>query len=212
MKNMLFKEFRLTIHPLFYLFFLFGALLLIPQWPYLIALMYFFFMAVPNIFSTAKAQGDIDFSASLPVRRGDIVRARILSIAIMEVVQVAVAAVFAFINLSIYPQGNFLIDANVAFLGIAFMMYGVHNVVLFPMFYKTAYKVGIPTMAAIAVSVLFAGAVETAVQIVPVLRVLDGTLNAWVHYATLLIGFIVFVLLNLLAAKISVKRFERVNL
>ena len=212
MKNMLYKEFHLTISPLFYLFLLFGALLLIPQWPYLIALMYLFFMAVPNIFSMAKAQGDIDFSASLPVRRGDIVRARILSIVILEVLQIIVAAIFAVINLSIYPQGNFLMDTNAAFFGIAFVMYGIHNVILFPMFYKTAYKIGIPTFAAIAVSVLFAGAVETAVQLVPVLKVLDGTLNTWVHYATLAGGIVIFVLLNLLAAKISVKRFERVNI
>ncbi len=212
MKNMLYKEFRLTISPLFYLFLLFGALLLIPQWPYLIALMYLFFMAVPNIFSTAKAQGDIDFSASLPVRRGDIVRARIMSIVILEVLQVIVAAVFAVINLSIYPQGNFLMDTNAAFFGIAFIMYGIHNVILFPMFYKTAYKIGVPTMAAIIVAVLFAVAAEAAVQLVPALRVLDGTLNTWVHYVTLLGGIVIFVLLNLLAARISVKRFERVNI
>ncbi len=212
MKNMLYKEFRLTISPLFYLFLLFGALLLIPQWPYLIALMYLFFMAVPNIFSTAKAQGDIDFSASLPVRRGDIVRARIMSIVILEVLQVIIAAIFAVINLSIYPQGNFLMDTNAAFFGIAFIMYGIHNLILFPMFYKTAYKIGVPTIAGITVSVLFAVAVETAVQLVPFLRVLDGTLNTWVHYVTLFAGIVIFVLLNLLAAKISVKRFERVNI
>lgn len=212
MKNMLYKEFRLTIHPLFYLSFLFGALLLIPQWPYLIALMYFLFTVVPNIFTTAKAQGDIDFSASLPVRRGDIVRSRILSVVIMEVLQVIVAAIFGAINMSLYPQGNFLMDTNAAFLGIALVMYGIHNITLFPMFYKTAFKIGMPTIAAITVSVLFAIVVETAVQLVPTLKALDGTLNTWVHYAALFAGVVIFVLLNLLAAKISVKRFERVNI
>lgn len=212
MKNMLYKEFRLTIHPLFYLSFLFGALLLIPQWPYLIALMYFLFTVVPNIFSTAKAQGDIDFSASLPVRRGDIVKSRILSIAIMEVLQVVVAAIFGAINIALYPQGNFLMDTNAAFLGIAFVMYGVHNITLFPMFYKTAFKIGMPTLAAVAVSVLFAVGIETVIQIVPVLKVLDGTQNTWVQYSALFAGIVIFVLLNLLAAKISVKRFERVNI
>lgn len=212
MKTMLYKEFRLTISPLFYLFLLFGALLLIPQWPYLIALMYLFFMAVPNIFTTSKAQGDIDFSASLPVRRGDIVRARIMSIVILEVLQVIVAAIFGAINIVLYPWGNFLMDTNAAFFGIVFVMYGIHNAILFPMFYKTAYKIGIPTFAAIAVAVLFAGAVETFIQLVPFLRVLDGVVNTWVHYAALAGGIVIFVLLNLLAAKISVKRFERVNI
>lgn len=212
MKNMLYKEFRLTLHPLFYLALLFGALLLIPQWPYFIALMYFFFIVVPNIFTTSKAQGDLDFSASLPVRRGDIVKARLLSIVILELLQIVVAAVFASINAALYPMGNFLMDTNAAFIGFVFIMYGIHNVILFPMFYKTAYKIAAPTFAAIIVSVLFAGAVETAVQIIPAVRVLDGSLSTWTHYVVLIVGMVIFVLLNVMAAKISVKRFESVNL
>ncbi len=212
MKNMIYKELRLTLHPLFYVALLFGALLLIPQWPYFIALMYFFFIVVPNIFSTAKAQNDLDFSASLPVRRGDIVKARIMSIVILELLQIIVAAVFAAINVAIYPMGNFLMEPNAAFIGFALMMYGIHNVILFPMFYKTAYKIAVPTIAAITVSVLFACAAETAVQIIPAARVLDGRLSTWAHFAVLICGIVIFALLNLLAAKISVKRFEKVNI
>jgi hypothetical protein len=212
MKNMLYKEFRLTISPLFYLFMLFGALLLIPQWLYFVALMYFFFIAVPNILTTAKAQGDIDFSASLPVRRSDIVNSRIMSVVILELLQIIATSIFAVINLALYPQGNFLLDTNAAFIGFAFIMYGIHNVILFPMFYKTAYKIAVPTFAAITVSVLFAGVVETAVQVVPFLRVLDGRQDTGVHLAVLFGGIIIFALLNVLAAKMSVKRFERVNI
>ena len=61
MKNLLYKEFHLLIHPLFYLVLLFGALLLIPEWVYFVAVMYFFFIALPNIFSIGKAQNDIGF-------------------------------------------------------------------------------------------------------------------------------------------------------
>ena len=44
MKNLLYKEFRLAINPLFYLILLCGALLLIPKWIFFLALMYFFFI------------------------------------------------------------------------------------------------------------------------------------------------------------------------
>ena len=37
MNNLLYKEFRLGIHPSIYIFLSFGVLLLIPSWPFFIA-------------------------------------------------------------------------------------------------------------------------------------------------------------------------------
>lgn len=212
MINLLYKELRLTIHPLFYVFPLFGALLLIPQWPYFIALMYFFFIAVPNIFMSARAQNDIGFTASLPVARGDIVKARFLSIVLLELMQIAVAAAFGALNLAIYPGGNFLLDSNAAFFGFVFVMYGIGNLIVFPLFFKTACKIGGPALLASLALVLFAVMVETAVQLVPALRVLDGTGHAPEQLAVLAAGAAVFALLNALALRVSVRNFERVNI
>ncbi len=212
MRHLLYKEFHLAIHPLFYLVVLFSLLLLIPQWPYFIALMYFFFIAVPNIFTYTKSQGDIAFSLSLPVRRSDIVKSRMMSVALLELLQIVTAAIFAVVNKLLYPAGNFLLDANIAFIGFVFMMYGLFNIIMFPMFYKTAYKIAWPSIAAISATVLFAGVVEATVLSFPFAKTLDGLDNIRAQIIVLILGIVIYFLLSLLSSRISVKRFERVNI
>ena len=77
MNTLLYKEFRLAISPWFWHVSLFGLLLFIPQWPYFIAMMYIFFITVPNICLSTKAQNDLGFTVMLPVRKRDVVAARI---------------------------------------------------------------------------------------------------------------------------------------
>ncbi len=215
MKNLLYKEFRLVISPLYFLMTLSGLLLLIPQWLYFIAMMYFFFFAVPNIFTFAKAQNDTGFAVMLPVRKRDVVGARVLSVTLLELTQVASAAVFSIFNRMIYPGGNFVLDANVAYLGCVLAMYGLFNVVFFPMHYKTAYKVGAPIFVAVIVSVLFAAAIETLVAAVPAAaHVLDGISGEALvrQLPVLAAGIVIYALLTWLAYRMSAKRFEKVDL
>jgi ABC-2 type transport system permease protein len=212
MKNLLYKEFNLAIHPAFLLMLLFGVLLLIPQWPFLIALMYLFFIAIPNIFTFCKVQNDVLFSVLLPIRKKDVVMARMMSIVLLELLQILVAAVFAVLHMKLYGPGNFLLDPNYAFFGLALVMYAVFNVFFFPMFYKTTYKIAIPVVAATIAAVLFAITAELAVQAVPFLKMLNGMDHTGVQLLTLVGGIIVFVLLNISAYAISAKRFEHVDL
>ncbi len=212
MKSLMYKEFHLVISPMFYLVLLFGALLLIPQWVYLVAPSYFLFITVPNLFAIAKAQNDIGFSAMLPVRRNDIVKSRILSLITLEVLQILVTAIFAVVNLAIYPEENFVLDTNATFIGCVFIEYAIYNAVFFPMFYKTAYKIGVPILAACSAALLFAVGVEFLIAFVPGLKVLDGREHIAAQLSVLVGGIIIFVLLNILAYKKSAKNFERVNL
>lgn len=215
MTNLLYKEFKLVIHPLYHLIPLFGALLLIPTWVYFVALMYFLFIAIPNILVNAKAQNDTGFSVLLPVRKGDVVKARVLSMATLEVIQVAVAAVFVAISLTYYRQGNFFIDANIAYLGCALAMYGVFNLVFFPLFYRTAHKVGVPLMIALVASFLFSTIIELLVVLSPAAaKVLDGrTPDALMRQIPVLAaGMAVFAFLTWLGFHFSAKNFEKVDL
>jgi hypothetical protein len=212
MKNLVYKEFRLTIHPSFLLMSLFGALVLIPQWLYFFALMYFFFFSVPNIFSGSKAQNDLMFTALLPVRRRDIVKARVLSMALLELLQLVVTAAFVLINMAIYPQGSFMLDANIAYIGFGFMIYGIFNLIMLPMFYKTAYKTAIPITVATAVVMLIAAGIEMLVLLVPAARVLDGTQHIGLHLGVLAVGIALFFGFTVASYRLSVKRFEKVDL
>lgn len=212
MKNLLYKEFRLAIHPLFFLMPAFGALVLIPQWLYFFAPMYFFFISVPNVFSTAKAQNDIMYSAMLPVRRSDIVKARVTSMVILELIQILVTSLFAAVNMAIYPEGNFLMDANIAYIGFLFMIFGLFNIIMFPLFYRTAYKIALPTILSTAAVLLVAAGIEMLILFVPAAKVLDGTKDIPTHLGVLAGGIVLFFALSAAAYRISVKRFASVNL
>lgn len=215
MNNLLYKEFRLVIHPFFYLTTLFAAFILIPYWVYFVALMYLLFIPVPNIFVNAKAQNDTGFTVLLPVRKSDVVKARVVSIAVFEILQIAVAAIFVAISVSINPKGNFLIDANLAYLGLGLVLYGFFNLAFFPLFYKTAHKVGLPLGVGLTVFTLLAGIIEVLILLVPtVANVLDGvTSSALLRQIPVLAGGIVlFVGLTWLAYLLSAKNFEAVDL
>lgn len=212
MKNLLYKEFNLSINPLFYLVLLFGALLLIPQWVFLIAPMYLLFITIPNVFTNGKAQNDIGFSAMLPVRRCDIVKARIASMVILEVAQIIVTGVFAVIHLMIFKQKNFFMEPNATYIGCVFIMFALFNIIYFPMFYKTAYKIGIPILVAMSAAFIFSMIVELLILSVPVLQGLGGRENIPSQLAVMAGGIVFFALVSYAAYKISARRFESINL
>jgi ABC-2 type transport system permease protein len=215
MKDLLYKEFKLALHPSIFIYLFFGALLLIPSWMYFIAFGYIF-IGFFNMFTAGRANQDIFFTVCLPIQKRDMVRARIISITLMELLQIAFAIPFAFINNNLYPDGNFIaMDVNSAFFGCVFILYAIFNIVFFPAFFKTAYKAGVPCFLGVLALSVFAVAVEFAVQIIPVLKTNLDTLNA--AYMTsqlyvLIAGIAVFAFATWLAYKKSVKNFEKVDL
>lgn len=213
MKNLLYKEFKLSIAAGFFLLPLLGALIIIPNWVYYVALMYCMFVTVPNIFTTNKAYNDIGFTVMLPVKKSDIVKARMASIIVMELLHLLVAAVFAVMNIAWFKGNNVFSEPNVAFFGLAFVMFGIFNLILFPGFYKTAYKVAMPVILAMAAAIVFMVIVECLVIFVPtVSEYIDGVTNMAAQIPVLLIGILLFALSAVVAFRISAKRFDRIDL
>ncbi|HPF86459.1 MAG TPA: ABC-2 transporter permease [Candidatus Limiplasma sp.] len=214
MKALLYKEFKLVVNPLFYCVALFSALILIPQWLYFIALLYFCFMSAPNLFTLSKTYKEVYFTATLPVLRRDVVKARLVSLVVLEVLQIVVAAVCVVLKLTVMTTPNYIfLDGNLAFLGLSFVMFGLFNIVLLPMFYQTAYKIAMPAILATVVSVAFAAAVELGVIYLPaVADLFDGMHTTAAHVITLAAGIAVFAGLNIAAYRVSAARFETVDL
>ena len=211
MKNLLYKEFRLVLQPWMYLMaVLTSALLLIPQWVFFIAMMYFFFITMPNLIQGARASNDIGFSVMLPVRKRDIVKARVLSVVLLEVLQISTAVPFAVLHGALYTEGNFLMNLNVAFFGMILVMYGLFNFIFFPIFYKTAYKIAAPILPATLVAVLFAVLAETLAVLIPALNGTDCT-SLVGQLPVLAAGIAVFALLTFFACRLSARRFETVD-
>ncbi|MBI9106166.1 MAG: ABC-2 transporter permease [Spirochaetales bacterium] len=217
MRSLIYKDFKLSINWFFFIImpFLTGALFLIPQWPFFIALMYFFFITVPNVFATYNSQNDFGFAIMMPVSKNDIVKGKISSFIIIELIHLLTGAIFAFIHVKLYGIDNFMLDLNFAFFGIAFMMFALFNIVFFPIYFKSAYKYGIPTIAANVAAILFAAAVELLVLFNPVFRnFLEGRSPEMkvLQIIILIAGIGIFALFNFIAYKMSAKRFENIDL
>ena len=87
MKALLYKEFRLAMHPICYLFVcMFPLMILIPSYPLGIGFIYIL-ACYPILFLGAnkgQQSNDLLYSVLLPVRKKDIVLARIITVILMQ--------------------------------------------------------------------------------------------------------------------------------
>lgn len=217
MKALLLKEIKLAMHPTTYLFMAIGMLLLIPSYPYYVAFVYTC-LGIFFIFISARENKDTFFTASLPVRKSDVVKSRLLVVVIIELLQLAIGIPFAIIGIQINPNpaGNIAgIEANMAFFGLVLIMYALFNAIFLPLFYKTVVKVGIPLLFAGIAVTIYVVAVEVAVQLIPFLKThLDTTDPTMMPYQflVLLAGMLIFALSTVLTFRKSAANFEKVDL
>ena len=215
MKNLLYKEFKLSVQPLTYLFLATAAMLLIPSYPYEVAFFYQT-MGIFFIFMLGNTNNDLFFTALLPVRKRDTVRARFITVIILELLQMVASIPFALLKSRLNIAPNMAgVEANLALFGVAFVMYGVFNLIFLPMFYKTGYKAGMPFLVSGLVMGLVVVVTEVAINLVPGWNVaLDSIKPAYLPQRLLAMagGLMIFVVLTLLAYKLSVRRFERLDL
>ena len=215
MKDLLYKEFKLAIHPSMFMFLFFGVLLLIPSWPFFIAFGYLL-IGFMNTFFLGRSNQDIFFTACMPVRKTDIARSRVLVIAAFELMQLIAAIPFAYLNTLVNPNGNMAgMNPNFAFFGLVLVMYAFFNIVFLPWFFKTGYKVGVPMLAGSLAFIVFGSAVEIVVHAVPGLLSTVGAFGAGhlgVQLIVLAFGLACFAGLTWLACRWSQKNFSKVDL
>ena len=82
MSNLLKKEFSLSMHPVTPLMLMLSSMALIPNYPYTVM---FFYMTLAVFFTCmmGRENHDVIYSMCLPVAKKDIVKARILFVAIL---------------------------------------------------------------------------------------------------------------------------------
>ncbi len=217
MKDLLYKEFKLAIHPTAFLFLSLAAMLLIPSYPYYVAFIYTD-LAVFFIFLLGRENQDALFSVSLPVRKRDTVKARCYVIVLIELAQIILSIPFAIIGSRINPNplGNLAgIEANVAFFGFVFIMYALFNGIYLPMFYKSAYKAGMPLVFASAAIAVYIAAMEVAVQSIPFLKTYLDTWEPEMlirQIPILVVGIGIYAVCMWLTYRKAAKNFESVDL
>lgn len=215
MNNLLYKEFKLVMHPTVLIFLSLSAMMLIPNYPYYVTFFYtslgIFFMCL-----SGRENNDIFYTMTLPVRKKDIVKARFLFVIIIQIAQVLTAIPFAYVRSLYNLPGNLVgINANTAFFGISFLMMGLFNFIFFSKYYKDPNKVGAAFGWGSLVMTIFMIIAETSVHVVPFMKnYLDTNDPDFIQYklVVLVIGILFYGLLTFAVYKRSAGSFEALDL
>lgn len=219
MYNLVMKDLKLGIQPMFLVFpVLLGLLMLIPSWIYFLIPMYFFWITVPNMFGNFKAQNDLMFTSMMPVTKKDMVKARVAVIVILEILHIGFAAIFGVVHDLVYSHlniGYVFFAPSMGFWGLCMVMMALFNIFLIPMYYKTAYKFSAALLSATAAAMVFAGIVQwLGIQIKSMSDIFNVTISEHIglHASILAAGIVVFAAFTLMAYRIAAQRFLQVEL
>lgn len=209
------KEFILAMHPTVPMMLLLSAMVLIPNYPYIVI---FFYVSMAIFFTclSGRENNDVVYSLNLPIAKKNIVKARFVFAVILEFVQMLIMIPFTMLNQRINPIGNQAgMDANIALFAIAFIVYGLFNFVFFNSYYKNVTKVGI-AFAKSSVLLFILTAIDVVfTYAVPFVRdVLDTPDPKYLLQKVifLLAGLLVYLILTAIAYKNSVVHFENQDL
>ena len=215
MRDLFYKELKLALHPTAYLFVFFGVMLVIPNYSYYVV---FFYVSLGMFFIclSGRENRDIPFSVMLPVRKRDIVTARILLAVLIELLQLVISIPFALLRgrMPVGPNAAGL-DANIALFGSALLLFGIFNLVFFTRYYKAPDKVGKAFLWSSLAEGIYVILAEACVHAIPwVKQVVDtpDPLHPGPKLIILGVGAAAFVVLTFLAWRRSMTSFEKLDL
>ena len=213
--NLLKKEFRLCMHPTAPMMLCLSALILVPAYPYAITC---FYMTLAIFFTclTGRENHDAAYTACLPVSRRDMVRGRMGLACILEGVQLLACLGFVFLRpLTGSTENSAGMDANIAVIAEGLIVFGLFNVLFFPRWYKDITKVGPPFIVAGAAVFLYITLSIVSTYAVPFVRDVLDTPDPE-HLTEKLIFLAcagaLYAALTLISFRLSVRRFEQVDL
>ena len=229
MKALLNKEFKLCLHPATFIYLALVLMLLIPNYPYLVSC-FFVCNAIFFCFQQARDNGDAMYTAMLPVSKAQAVRARVWFVVIIQAIDLALmAGMCAFAIVSMPPTNAGGTDHGLSLLAFALVLFAIFNLIYLPSFYKTGYKAGTAFLkSAIGVWIwlvlceglmIASNAVAESGADIAFFRFIHENIDCmpkteatWTVQAILFgAGLVIYVVCTLLAAHLSIKRYEKVS-
>ena len=229
MKALLYKEFKLAMHPICYVFIaLFPFMILIPGYPLAIGFIYIL-SCYPILFLGAnkgQQSNDLLYSTLLPVRKKDIVLARIMTVSIMQFAFIALSA--CLLPLAMLIQNNIVASADpnanmdsIAHAGfdlpsfplviaIVLVGYSIADLIFFPIYYKKGKSIVMSTLFTILGFVAYIGITTIAV---PYIIGVDkaNAIPLWIQFIALGVTLLIYVEFHFLIYEISAARLEKVD-
>ena len=226
MKALIYKELKLAMHPICYVFIvLFPFMILIPSYPLGIGFIYVL-TCYPILFLGAnkgQQSNDLLYSTLLPVRKKDIVMARILTVIFMQVafilVMTALYPVARIINNAIaqsaenpseYMIPGLGLDSYVLLVAIALIGYAIADIIFFPIYYKHGKSIVMSTLFTILGFVVYIGIFTIGLPFIPGLDILNN-LHLGIQFAILGAAILISFALHIIVYKVSAKRLEKVD-
>lgn len=214
MYKLLIKEVKLSSHPLSFVFIAFSFMFLVPGYPILCA-PFFVTLGIFQSFQKARENGDILFSVLLPVPKRDTVKGKFIFVLSIELSSAFLMALSVILRGTVMRDNpvylfNPMMRADLYALSLALIIFALFNFVFIGGFFRTAYNIGLPFFL-YSVSAFIVIALGEAISHLPFMVLFD---DIWgdAELASLLAGCILYSLITLLSYRISVRRFERVDL
>ena len=230
MKALLYKEFKLAMHPICYVFIaMFPLMILIPSYPIAVGFIYVL-TCYPILFLGAnkgQQSNDLLYSTLLPIRKKDIVKARIMTVFIMHLAFIAITSalypVALMINNSITesalaedPMANPITNAGlglnsyVLILAIVLVGFAIADLIFFPIYYKNGKSIVMSTLLMILGFVIYLGVFTIGLPYIPGCEWINE-LPLYIQFIALGVSLILYAVLHLAVYKISAKRLEKVD-
>lgn len=218
MKNLLYKELRLFLTPLNFLFLAFTLMVFIPGGYPILLSSFFIMMSVFISFQLAREHHDVLYTVLLPVKKSDAVKARYASVIALQAASFILFIVFVSIRMAVlsnvpeYGKGV-LMPGNLTFLGFVLISYALFNCVFVGGFFKTAYNYAKPFVLYIIFFFLLVF-IDEASGFIPGLEFLRATSGADVikQIPFLVFGALVYILGTMLSQKKASRAFEKLDI
>lgn len=211
------KEMTLSASILSYLFILFGLMFFIPGYPILCG-SFFVTLGIFQSFQYAREANDIVFSALLPVAKRDVVKGKFIFSCFVELCSMILMLAATILRMtvlegSVVYKSNALMNANLFAIGMAFIIYGLFNLIFIGGFFKTAYKFSKPFVTYIVVSFVMI-VIGEALHHIPLLEALNafGFEHFLLQFGLLVLGAVIFIALTALSYRNACRNFERIDL
>ena len=224
MKALLYKEFKLAMHPMCYIFIaMFPFMILIPAYPVAIGFIYVL-SCYPVLFLGAnkgQQSNDLLYSTLLPIRKRDIVKARIFTVAIMQFAFIAIMSALSplaiFIRQAIAASsGEPVVDIGlgmgsfVLILAIAIVGFSIADLIFFAKYYKNGKSIVGSTLLTILGFAGYLGIFTIGMPYIPGLE-FTNQLPLWVQFICLAVALGIYAAMHVVVYKVSSKELERVD-
>ena len=227
MNKLLKKELRLTAAPITYFFLAFALMTLIPGYPILVG-GFFITLGIFYTFQMARESNDILYTALLPCKKQDVVRAKYTFCVLIELLGWLLCAVLTAVRLTALREAavytkNAMMNANFAYLGWLLILFALFNSVFLGGFFRTAYGLGKPfILTAYGLGkpfILYSIAGFAAICLAEALHHFPGmaamnsqTEGFGMQLIVLAAGVLFFVGMTALSCRKAQKNFERIDL